>query len=177
MNKIYKSRSKFYKLWVGVNRRVGKQKNYRNIIISDEWREFQAFFDDMFNSYCEHVNKYGEKHTTIERIDRNGNYCKENCVWATQKVQANNRSSNVYIFYNGETKSISDWARKLGISRQALAQRIEKGWSLDKIFSTPKKNGRRFLLQDILDGVMRGKFGTKNRSELISRLTDILTLF
>lgn len=54
---------------------------------------FEEFKNDMYQSYLEHVEKYWEKETTIDRIDVNWNYCKDNCRWATYQVQASNRSN------------------------------------------------------------------------------------
>lgn len=95
-------------------------KNYggRGITVCQRWSEFDNFKADMG------VRPEGH---SIDRIDNDGNYSPENCRWATDKQQASNTRANVYLEYRGQTKTMTDWANYLGISREAMRQRILRG--------------------------------------------------
>ncbi len=72
-----------------------------------------------------------DKHS-LDRIDPNGMYCKENCRWATQKTQQNNRRNNRLIEYNGETKTLQQWSEATKIPRKTISNRIARGWPIEK---------------------------------------------
>jgi len=114
-----------YKSWSEMKYRCGneKRKNYVNIKFTKEWEDFRNFFKDM------EIRPSGK---TLDRIDSNGNYCKENCRWATSKEQNRNKRNNLLI----KGKTLSEWSEILGIKRSTLAQRYYVyGWSVNDTLS------------------------------------------
>jgi len=163
-----------------MNQRAGKNKYYKKIEVCDRWKDFDNFYRDMIDDYDNFCEKHGEKNTTIERVDRNRGYSKENCIWAGWETQANNRKNSRYLTYKNETLSLSEWARKIGISRQNLWKRLNNGWSIERSLKkdgvSMKNNANAILLDEIIRKTLLGHFGTKNRSELLSMLYKLKKL-
>lgn len=97
----HKKMDKFYRVWVNMRTRCENTthhsyKWYGGKGIKVQWKTFEEFRYDMHESYRTHVNKFGEKQTTIDRIDTARDYCKMNCRWATWKEQSRNKIKETY---------------------------------------------------------------------------------
>jgi hypothetical protein len=78
---------------------------------------------------------------SLDRIDNNKGYCKENCRWVTFDVQAKNRGSfNILITYNNKTMVLKDWAREYGIEYTVLRRRLKRGLSFEEAISEDPNN-------------------------------------
>ncbi len=109
-----------------------KYKDYgaRGIHVCSEWRDFAVFCEWAYN------NGY-QQDLTIDRIDVDGNYCPENCRWATNFEQMRNMTVNHWITYKGETHILADWVKILGDKGPSFKSRILRGWSAEKAMETP----------------------------------------
>lgn len=134
--------TKEYTAWKGMRQRCRNPKNPkyhryggRGITVCDEWDLFENFLRDMGPA------PGGEY--SVDRKDNNGNYCKDNCRWATNKVQTNNSSRNRILTYGGIAMSVTQWAEKLKISTHTLNHRVTAlGWTIEKaIEKAIGKNG------------------------------------
>ena len=101
----------------------------RGIKVCSRWDDFAAFLSDM-------GPRPSPEHS-IERINTNGDYEPKNCRWATRIEQANNTCANRIIIHHGETKTLTQWARSVGLKEGTLRYRLKRGWDVDKSLTTP----------------------------------------
>lgn len=124
-----------FRIWISMKSRCSNPKdvNYKNyggrgIVVCDEWKDsFKTFYSDMGNS----------NGLSIDRIDVNGMYEKNNCRWANMKTQSRNKRNNVYYKINGVQKCASEICEELNMPSSTFYNRLLRGWDIDKIIKTP----------------------------------------
>ena len=140
---------RLYGVWCAMKNRCycpsnNRYKNYggRGITVCDEWKDSYENFKNwaLANGYRSNAprGKY-----TIERINVDGNYCPENCMWKTIKEQENNKTDNHFVEYQGETHTISEWAQIFGMAYNTLLNRINHGWSIERALTEPVQNNKK----------------------------------
>ena len=122
--------------WLHMKRRCDKPdmkdaKNYgdRGIVYDPRWAKFENFIADMGDPPEGH---------SLDRIDVSGNYCKENCRWATRKQQNSNKRRHIYIEKDGRRQMMWQWAAELGLSLGTIRTRHARGWPDAEILSLAK---------------------------------------
>lgn len=134
---------KYYSKWHDMMRRCYNTKDVhydryggRGIRVCDEWHDVNKFID-----WCESQNP--NDGMTIDRIDNDSGYSPDNCRFVSLKDNQNNRSSNRKIEYNGEIKTVSEWADTIGISASTLFSRLDKlHWTVEQALTTPIRKGK-----------------------------------
>ncbi len=82
-----------------------------------------------------------KKHS-LDRIDNERGYSKENCRWTDSTTQANNTRKNIFIKHKDKTLTISQWSRETGLKYRTIHDRHGKGWPVEKIFKQPNSKQR-----------------------------------
>ena len=132
------AKTELYRKWASIKQRCldESRADYERyggagIAVCDEWKNsFVSFMNWSLN------NGYKEG-LSIDRIDNNKEYCPENCRWIKLEEQSANRRSNIYITYNGETKTLTDWCKYFNVDYSRTKAKIKKyGFSFEEaIFS------------------------------------------
>ena len=136
--------TRFYTIWQQMKDRCSNKNNNnyhdygdRGITVCDRWKNsFLAFKEDMYESYLKHCEEHGEKNTSIDRIDVDGNYEPNNCRWATLVEQNNNKRNTLY--YTDGMKLV-DVCIELGVDYELVKQRMYNGMDMDEALSKPKR--------------------------------------
>ena len=133
------SRTRPYRIWYNMKKRCNdinssSFKNYggRKIMYDKKWENFIGFWEDMNIGYSNLLS--------IDRIDNNGNYCKENCQWSDKLTQSNNTRRNRIFTFNGKTQNITQWENEFGIKPGTVSSRIKRGWTIENALK--QKNGK-----------------------------------
>lgn len=120
-----------YTVWAAMKARCSNPKTKlwkdyggRGVRVCDEWNEFSKFYADM-----------GPRPSPKHSLDRKDNgllYSKDTCRWATDVEQHNNTRRNRLVTWRGETKTVAQWARDLGLKYRTLMARIQRNWVIDE---------------------------------------------
>ena len=133
--------TRLYGIWNGMKERCNNcncssYPDYwgRGIKVCEEWNnDFSTFYSwSLQHGYADDLS--------IDRIDVNGNYEPNNCRWITLQEQNENKRNNIKLTYKGKTKTLPQWSTELGIKSSTLRNRVNEGWSVDKIIETPPLN-------------------------------------
>lgn len=128
--------TRIWRIWQGLRHRAKDRsdKNYagRGIALCPEWEDFTNFYADMSEGYSDEL--------TIERIDVNGHYCKDNCRWVTNMEQQANKRNNRWLEYQGERIHLAELVRRSGFSKMMLTMRLNRGMTADEAVESCKNS-------------------------------------
>lgn len=131
------SNTRTYKVWAGMRKRCRNPNDIaycyyggRGIKVCERWMKFENFLADM-----------GEvpEGMSIERLDVNGDYCPENCVWLPNSEQRKNVRNNVHVVYEGEKMILADFARKIGRHPSRVSGWLKKGFTPEQMLTKRRR--------------------------------------
>ncbi len=131
-------RCRLYRIWSAMKQRCNNPntisyKHYgaRGISVCEQWEDYFTFRDwALSHGYRDDL--------TIDRIDVNGNYCPDNCTWADYRQQANNKTNNRIIEFEGKKMTSRQWDRELGFREGAISDRLNTlGWDVNRAMTEP----------------------------------------
>jgi hypothetical protein len=138
------------------NPNAANYNNYggRGIRVCERWGKFVNFWQDM--------GPAPSPQHTLDRKDNEGMYCPENCEWASAEDQQNNRRDSVFIEAFGQRKTLAQWARATGLTRDMIKHRIKAmGMTPEQALKAPKmSHNQRPVEQLSLDGQVVGCYAS-----------------
>lgn len=133
------SNTRLYGIWTDMktrclNKNCNRYERYgaRGITICDEWINSYENFANWAKN-----NGYSDE-LSIDRINNDLGYSPENCRWATSYEQANNKSTNVYVEFNGEVLTLTQLARLYDLRPSLVIKRYRNGKREHDLIAAPR---------------------------------------
>lgn len=118
--------------WLGILQRCNNPRSPayeryggRGIKVCERWQKFENFLED--------VGRRPSSGHSIDRRDNDGDYCPENCRWATRIEQSNNTRRNILLTAHGKTQTLKQWSVELGINYGTLWSRHDAGKPAEEV--------------------------------------------
>lgn len=128
-------RNRLRSVFHGIQKRCRTHPDYAGRSIRCEWPTLDEFIADMAQTFPAHIH---DRRIQIDRINNNGNYNKQNCRWTTAKINARNRRSNILIEYDGQRKTLAEWADQAVVRYWVFWRRVRSlHWPMDKALTVP----------------------------------------
>jgi len=106
-----------------------KHYGARGIWVCERWRSFEHFIED--------VGPRPFRGAQLDRVDNDGPYHPDNFRWTTGLENMRNSTAVRIIEYNGEARTVIEWAEQLGMKARVLYTRLSKGWSVERALTQP----------------------------------------
>ena len=158
-----------------LNKNYGKSNNYggRGISLDPRWMKYEYFKKDMGDLFYKHVEEFGLEETTLDRIDVNGGYSKDNCRWANNATQSMNKTNTVYVTYKNQKKTLKDWCNILNINYSVIRIRLKRGYSPEEAFEIPIKEFKQKKLTPELVIKVREMISKGYQNKYISEILGV----
>lgn len=128
------TQSRAYSCWNNLKSRAASNKTLearkyakRDLTVCEKWKTFEGFLEDM--GECPSPGH------SIDRINNDLGYSKENCRWASHTEQQRNKSSNRLLEFNGRTMCVAEFAELVGAKYHAVAAKVRAGISPSEIMA------------------------------------------
>lgn len=148
---------RLYRIWRGMKARCNnphtKDFHYygaRGIKVCDEWMEhYESFRDWAF------ANGYSDT-LTLDRVEVNKDYSPDNCRWVDRHTQMRNTRNNLNLTFNGETKTVTEWAEITGMERHTISYRKNVlKWDDEKVLTTFPKHNLKEKREEVIEKIRK----------------------
>lgn len=105
----------------------------RGVRVCERWQE-------SFANFLADVGKRPSADHVFSRRDKKGHFEPTNVHWILRSTRSRSRRNNRILEYNGQKRSVAEWAEMKGIHPRTVGSRLDRGWTIEQALETPVKS-------------------------------------